>query len=321
MAAFRLRHCRGPEEYSQLVGVVNAAAAANGADPEDTVEVLEHRLAHLNGFDPAEDLMVAEASGEVAGFVRVNWHDEAGTGARGYHHSGAVAPSRRRQGIGTALVGWARQRLGKVAADHDHVGDRVWHSYAWETDAGAEALLGRLGYEVTGRLADMVRPHLRGIPDHPLPTGLDVRPVAPEHMRAIYDAHVAAMADHPGERVRTEADYQKFLANPVEDPRLWLVAWDGDEIAGQVLSFIDQRENEQFGRRRGYTEGISTQVPWRRRGVARALLCEALRVMRDEGMEEAGLAVLVENPRDALRLYRSVGFEVRSVLLEWRKPW
>ena len=57
-------------------------------------------------------------------------------------------------------------------------------------------------------------------------------------------------------------------------PELWQVAWDvaKDEIAGQIQTYIDARENEKFARHRGYTEGISVRRPYRRRGLALSLI-------------------------------------------------
>jgi hypothetical protein len=57
----------------------------------------------------------------------------------------------------------------------------------------------------------MVRPSLGDSPDFPLPPGLEVRPVNPEHYRAIWDADVEAFLDHWGYAPPTEDDYQRWL--------------------------------------------------------------------------------------------------------------
>ena len=111
----------------------------------------------------------------------------------------------------------------------------------------------------------------------------------------------------------------KWLAGPHHDPALWWVAWDGDQVAGQVRSYINPGENSEYHRKRGYTEFISVRRPWRRQGLARALLCQSLEVLRDRGMEEAALGVMTANPRGAMRLYESVGFRVRETFGWYRK--
>ena len=46
---------------------------------------------------------------------------------------------------------------------------------------------------------------------------------------------------------------------------------------------------------RGWLEHISVRRPWRRRGLASALIARSLRVLRERGFEEAALGVDAEN--------------------------
>jgi ribosomal protein S18 acetylase RimI-like enzyme len=167
----------------------------------------------------------------------------------------------------------------------------------------------------------MVRPNLDDIPAAPMPPGLEVRPVQTEHLRAIWDADLEAFRDHWGEEVHTEGDYQRWLKIPECQPEIWKVAWDThtNEVAGMVLGFIDHAQNARFQRRRGWTENISVRRPWRKRGLAHALIAESLRELKARGMLEAALGVDTENLTGALRLYESMGF--RSVRRDalWRK--
>jgi ribosomal protein S18 acetylase RimI-like enzyme len=100
-----------------------------------------------------------------------------------------------------------------------------------------------------------------------------------------------------------------------------MVAWDAStgEVAGQVQNFVNAEENEQRGVRRGYTEGISVRRPWRRRGLARALLTRSLQMFKEMGMEEAALGVDAQNLSGALNLYESVGFRVEKRHTTYRK--
>jgi ribosomal protein S18 acetylase RimI-like enzyme len=86
-----------------------------------------------------------------------------------------------------------------------------------------------------------------------------------------------------------------------------------------VLNFINSAENQEYRRLRGYTEGISVRRPWRRRGLARALLTRSLLMFQEMGFEEAALGVDGQNPNGALQLYESVGFQVRRRELVYRK--
>ncbi len=64
----------------------------------------------------------------------------------------------------------------------------------------------------------------------------------------------------------------------------------------------------------------SVRRPWRRRGVARALIARGLEALRERGLDEAILGVDADNPQGALRLYESVGFRLHRRSAVYRKP-
>ena len=167
----------------------------------------------------------------------------------------------------------------------------------------------------------MVRPKLDDLPDAPLPPGLEIRAVEPGHLRAIFEAEVEALRDHWGEGVPTDADYQRFLTDQVQgDHSLWRVAWEGDQVAGMVRGYINAEENRTFERKRGWVESISVRRPWRRRGLARALIASTITALRERGMTEGALGVDTENPSGALRLYESCGFVAAQREAVYRRP-
>jgi ribosomal protein S18 acetylase RimI-like enzyme len=87
-----------------------------------------------------------------------------------------------------------------------------------------------------------------------------------------------------------------------------------------VRSFINHAENAEYNRKRGWTEFISVRRPWRKRGLARALIVESFEVLKQHGMTEAALGVDAENLSGALRVYESVGFRVVKRSSTYRKP-
>lgn len=99
-----------------------------------------------------------------------------------------------------------------------------------------------------------------------------------------------------------------------------VAAWDGDDLAGAVTTEINDAENEALGRRRGRLEGVFVRQPWRRRGLARALVTRSLAILRDREMTSAGLSVDADNANEALRLYVEAGFVVESRAVAYRKP-
>ena len=128
------------------------------------------------------------------------------------------------------------------------------------------------------------------------------------------------MQDHWGAQPWRDEWFEEWMEDPTFDPSLWQVAWEGDQVAGNVLNFVNTKENEEYKRERGYTEFISVRCPWRRKGLARALIARSLQVLKDHGMSEAALGVDAENPNGALRLSESMGFGKVKQSMTFRKP-
>jgi ribosomal protein S18 acetylase RimI-like enzyme len=158
----------------------------------------------------------------------------------------------------------------------------------------------------------MRRATLDDIPDAALPDGLEFRPVTPDQHRAIFDAEVEAFRDHWSSREKTDEDLERTLKREELDTDLWVVVWDGDEIAGVVQNWVWAEENATLGVARGWLEHISVRRPWRRRGLGRAITAEALRRLAAAGLTEACLGVDAENPTGALGLYEGLGFDVHQ---------
>lgn len=316
------RRFRGSEDYAAMADVINASSAADGIERASNADEVANTYAHLSNCDPYQDVIIAEGAGEMVGYSRAYWWQEP-NGTRLYGHIGFLHPAWRRKGVGTAMLQWMQARLQEIAATHPQDGERWFQAFASDGEAGTNALLLGDGYTSVRYAFDMVRPTLDDLPDAPLPAGLEVRPVEPEHYRLIWDAADEAFQDHWGYSPPTDQDYQGWLNDAVIfTPHLWRVAWDVEtnQVAGQVRSFINHAENAKYNRTRGYTEFISVRRPWRKRGVARALIVESFHALKAQGMTEAALGVDAENLSGALRVYESVGFRTVKRSTTYRKP-
>jgi ribosomal protein S18 acetylase RimI-like enzyme len=129
-----------------------------------------------------------------------------------------------------------------------------------------------------------------------------------------------AFADHWGGIPNSEATFERFFSGPDFQPELWRVAWDGDEVAGQVNNMVMRELNAQTGSRRGLLAGVSVRRPWRGRGLARALVSQSLVAFREIGMTDAVLGVDADNPTGALGVYEANGFVVHQRERAFRKP-
>lgn len=314
----RFRLYGGEEDLPAMLGVYTAAHEAAGLEEVTTLEQFKLNYATLVNCDPARDILLAEVDGQLVAYSRVFWQDLV-EGGRQYECFGFIRPEWRHHGIGGAMLRHNEARLREIASAHD-VEPKWFSSEGVDTDPGNVALLIGAGYRPARWFYDMVAPSLAGITAPPMPDGIELRPVTRDRYRAIWDAEAEAFRDHWGEAEWTEADWRRFEAEPDNaDPRFWRVGWDGDEIAGVVTTTVPAEENERHDRRRVYVSGVSVRRPWRRRGLARALLASSLVGARDAGFTSAGLGVDTDSPTGATELYRSLGFEPEQTLIAWRK--
>jgi ribosomal protein S18 acetylase RimI-like enzyme len=301
---------------------VLAAYRAAIGDPEfPTVAQLDVSYANLHDCDPDLDIAVVLAGDEVVGYSRTSFVD-LGSGGRDLVVFAPIDPDHLARPLWNAVADADEEHMRPLA---DGVVAAQYRAYAGHPGPGeppvGEALwLEERGYRATEWGASLVRPHLDDIPVRSLPEGVEVRPVAPEQIRPILEAHWEAFRGEWDFREATEEDYLESIEDPNRDESLWKVAWAGDTVVGQVKPFVNPEENEERGYRRGYTEFISTHRDWRNRGVAGALLSMALAELRDRGMTEAALGVDTNNPGGAFHLYTSLGFELRSYEAVYTRP-
>jgi ribosomal protein S18 acetylase RimI-like enzyme len=259
-------------------------------------------------------------------------------GARNYTAGGEVHPEWRSRGIGRAIlrhnVRHQRERARREAAAEREAAEpgaaepgaadreRRLESNAMESAAPRVRLLESEGFIAVRWFFEMLRPNLHQgeIADMPMPDGLEIRPVEAADYRTIWDADQEAFRDHWGAQPEGEVGFDLFFSGPDFRPDLWRVAWDGDQVAGVVMNRIMTSFNEQSGERRGEVAGVSVRRQWRRRGLARALVADSLRALRDVGMTSAVLGVDAENPTGALGVYEANGFVVHRRGMNFRRP-
>lgn len=318
---FSARPYAGQDDHPAMIRLLNRWYAATGLSFRETVAQIDTAYAHLDNCVPATDMIMVDAPDDsLAGYVRVEWADVPGEPTR-YWIVPHIDPAHRDTQLWRILAVAASRRAREIARAHDTATEKVLEGFSDKnTEPDICAGYEELGFRIVTYGAEMSRSLEGELPSVSLPDRLEMRPVTDDQLRQIWEADQEAFRDHWGWSEPTENDYRRFVENPLRDNSLWRVAWDGNEVAGQVKSFINTEENEEVGRMRGYTEFISTGRKWRKQGVASALICASFRALRDAGMTEAALGVHAENPNGAFHLYESLGFEVESEWLSWHKP-
>jgi mycothiol synthase len=313
------RHFRGEVDYPLMLAIIDGCKDADGIERSNTLEEITNNYAHLTNCDPFQDVLFAEINGKPIGYSRTFW-DRLEEGIRTYSSFGFLLPEWRRKGIGTAMLKYNESHLQQIAADHPEDEPRFYESWASDTEKSTIDLLESQGYEPIRYGFEMVRDLSEPFPEAPLPEGLEIRPVEEEHIWPILRAADEAFRDHWAYRPTSDEEFENWINDPNFRPELWKVAWDGDQIAGSVQNFHNPEENKEYNRKRGYTEGISTCRPWRRRGLATALIVESMKMFKEMGMTETSHGVDAENTSGALKLYKRLGYKVIKQAATYRKP-
>lgn len=117
-------------------------------------------------------------------------------------------------------------------------------------------------------------------------------------IRAITPADHAALLDlwrrTPGIQLRADDEYEPFCRYLARNPGLSLLIESESAVVASLLVGHDGR--------RGYLQHLAVDLPWRGRGMASALLDEALRRLQVLGVSKSHVFVLGAAP-DALAFW------------------
>ena len=145
------------------------------------------------------------------------------------------------------------------------------------------------------------------------PAGIRIETLRPgRDERAVFAALDAAFRDTPRYMPQEFEDFvHSDLENPLFDPGLWMLAWDGGEIAG-VAGAYDYPAGPEI-------DVVAVRPEWRRRGIARALLLRAFATLAQRERTAAHLSVDAANELGAVQLYESAGMRPAQVFDCFRK--
>jgi len=319
LAGFTFRRFNGPEDYPTMAEIIMSNKDEPNANITDAEEIAVD-YAHMSESVLDRDMLFVLKDGKPIAYSRTGCLFEEDDKSWIYSLTMKIRKDWQDKGLEKIMIEWLEAQANLNHQNHHRGEKALLSTFAYDYKTELIQLVSDLGYQTVRYFVDMKR-DLNDLPQAELPDGIVVKPALPSQFRQVWEADVEAFKDHWGYIIPEEEEYQLWLKDKnYFQPQLWQIAWDGDEIAGMVWNYINMPENEEKGRNRGYTEGISVRRPWRGRGIAKALICRSMQMMKLLNMDEVALEVDSENPSHATKLYTDLGY--RSYLQKriLRKP-
>ena len=149
----------------------------------------------------------------------------------------------------------------------------------------------------------------------PIPQGFKIRYLSGRDEIEAYVALVNSAI--PG--ATSVETHQRWIETPEYIPELDLIAVaDDGTFAAFCQSYYDPLELARSTRREGWTDPIGTAPAYRKKGLARAIVLEALWRLKSRGIEDAVLGVAGSN-EVAKKLYESIGYRAVYKMYDYVK--
>jgi mycothiol synthase len=289
------------DEVAAIVDLMNACSIDEiGVPDADPDEVF--RTWRKGSFDRERDAWVAEtAEGRLVGYGFIELETEGGD----LEIDTYTEPGFKGFGVGSTLSDLAELRALEVAADQGKETPVEVFRGAYTGTGGAEFLSAR-GYEVTRSFIRM-RIDMDAWPPEPeWPDGITVMGFERGRDEHLYhECLEEAFQDHWR---WTPAPFEEWVQGMIEhddgfDGSMWFRAMDGDQVAGAIVGRPRSSEDPNAG----WIQDLAVRRPWRRRGVALALLAHEFRVLYERGIRAAMLSVDADSPTGATHLYERAG--------------
>ncbi|WP_284987280.1 GNAT family N-acetyltransferase [Arthrobacter sp. fls2-241-R2A-172] len=282
---------------------------------------LIHVLESSKNPPQASTLLGFDADGVARAYGRITKNPD-GDNATGM---ACVDPEWQQRGIGSAVLVWqeeqVRQRFNEdQEAGHTTAPPRLRIRTEEQHDHQAALLMGH-GYGAVRWFNEMHRTLATELPDAPLGSGLELRTLEPPLFESVRQAHNDAFRDHWGSEPRDKEAWRFTIEEPTARHDLSTVVLDqatGD-VVGYQLASHDPDAARDRGFKEGYTELLGVRRAYRGRGIAQALLADAMRRYSLAGMDVASLDVDSANPTGALELYLGMGYEPVNRSMTWEK--
>ena len=157
------------------------------------------------------------------------------------------------------------------------------------------------------------------LPEPLWPAGITVRSADTANLkrdaRLLHETEKESFSDHYGYTPQPFEEWWHFRTQFNQpEPELWLLAMDGDEVAGMALVASQRAGQPDLG----WISSLGVRRPWRRRGLAQRCSSTPSGCWRSAAAR-AGLGVDSQSLTGATRLYEKAGMRVVREFYEYER--
>ena len=256
---------------------------------------------NLPRFSPETDgWLVEDARGRAAAYAGILVSDPD------FDADFVVHPDHEERGVDAPLLHLVEQRVRELAAPSSPDRQAKLGIYVPHGDERRRGFFAATGYSVTHSYYRMVIDLPASSRPSP-PPGISIRTLRlGQDERPVFAALDEAFRDHARYVSQPFEDFvHSDLENPLFDAALWLLACDGDEVAGVAGSYDYPTGPE--------VDVLAVRRPWRRKGLGKALLLQSFSALARRGRTKAQLSVDAANEDGAVQLYEAAGMRAAQV--------
>jgi mycothiol synthase len=226
---------------------------------------------------------------------------------------GRVHPDYEGMGLGSELLKWSIDRAAVAMQRVPEEARFSVRAFVVNSYEPSKDLLEDHGFQRFRSSRQMTINLEKPIPEPIWPEGIYLRPYLHERDgEAVFLADKDAFRDHWGFLEEPfDRGYERWLHTMVGDeeydPELWFIAMKGNDIAGAALCRRCSWESKDTG----WVRSLFVQKPYRRQGLALALLHHTFREFQRRGKQEVCLGVDSQNLTGATKLYERAGMQIK----------
>lgn len=293
------------DDFSQYLDLHIETERADRSGRFLTQGVLAESLKRPN-YSPEQDLFLAESRGKIIGFCDLTPELVVGRVLLDF----LVHPEHRRKGVATKLIQHALESSKEYGVDVAHVD-------VPETNLSAQHMLSHLGFRFIRRFFEMERALDEISPADTAP-GLTSRSLEEGEEHKLTKLQNRFFADTWGFNPNTIEEIIYCINTSGCSPEdVILLCRDGRPV-GYCWTKIDAKKNAALGVNKGRIHMMGIDPDLRGKGLGKALLHAGLSYLKKKEIEITELTVDSQNS-PACALYKSFGFEIRSVTLWYEK--